>query len=44
MAFNATFVNDIGRAAYMSYRRRWIAEREPDNGGDSEPTALIPRN
>lgn len=43
-SFNATFVNDIGRAAYMSYRRRWIAEREPGNGGDSESTALIPRN
>lgn len=26
-SFNATFANDIGRAAYMSYRRRWIAAR-----------------
>lgn len=25
-SFNATFVNDVGRAAYMSYRRRWIQE------------------
>jgi len=25
-SFNAVFVNDIGRAAYMSYRRRRIAE------------------
>ncbi|PYN84958.1 MAG: hypothetical protein DMD89_38520 [Candidatus Rokuibacteriota bacterium] len=25
-SFNGTFTNDIGRAAYMSYRRRWIAE------------------
>lgn len=27
-AFNSTFVNDIGKAAYMSYRRRKIAEVE----------------
>jgi uncharacterized protein (DUF697 family) len=27
-SFNANFANDIGRAAYMSYRRRWIAEQE----------------
>ena len=27
-SFNATFVNDIGRAAYMCYRRRHIAEHE----------------
>lgn len=26
-SFNASFVNDVGEAAYMSYRRRWIAER-----------------
>jgi len=26
-SFNATFMNDVGRAAYMSYRRRWIAEQ-----------------
>ena len=25
-SFNGTFTNAIGRAAYMSYRRRWIAE------------------
>lgn len=25
-SFNATFVNDIGRASYMCYRRRFIAE------------------
>jgi hypothetical protein len=30
-SFNATFVNDVGRAAYMSYRRRWLAERSPEN-------------
>ena len=30
-SFNATYANDIGRAAFMIYRRRWIAERE---GGD----------
>ena len=27
-SFNATYANDIGRAAFMTYRRRWIAERE----------------
>jgi hypothetical protein len=27
-SFNATFVNDIGRASYMCYRRRFIAEHE----------------
>ena len=27
-SFNATFANDIGRTAFMSYRRRWIAEHE----------------
>ncbi len=26
--FNATFINDVGKAAYMSYRRRKIAEFE----------------
>ena len=26
-SFNLTFANDIGRAAYMCYRRRWIAAR-----------------
>ncbi|HUY34442.1 MAG TPA: EcsC family protein [Pirellulales bacterium] len=31
-SFNATFINDIGRTAFMSYRRRWIAEREPPDG------------
>jgi hypothetical protein len=31
-SFNETFVNDVGRAAYMTYRRRWIAERESDDG------------
>ena len=33
--FNATFVNDVGRAAYMSYRRRKILEiegREDEEG------------
>jgi len=25
-SFNATFVNDVGRAAYMNYRRRWIEQ------------------
>ncbi|MCY2963793.1 MAG: EcsC family protein [Planctomycetota bacterium] len=39
-SFNATFINDIGRAAYMSFRRRWIAEQfgdggEPGGGGGS---------
>lgn len=24
-SFNGTFMNDVGRAAYMNYRRRWIA-------------------
>ena len=27
-SFNATFVNDVGRAAFMSYRRRRITELE----------------
>jgi len=26
-SFNATYANDIGKAAYMSYRRRYIAEK-----------------
>jgi uncharacterized protein (DUF697 family) len=26
-SLNGTLANDIGKAAYMSYRRRWIAER-----------------
>ena len=31
VSFNGVFVNDVGRAAYMSYRRRRIAEmKEPD--------------
>ncbi len=30
-SFNASFVHDAGEAAYMSYRRRWIADAEgPD--------------
>lgn len=33
-SFNATFINDIGRAAYMSYRRRWLAERESAERAD----------
>ncbi len=28
-SLNATLANDIGRAAYMSYRRRWMDERNP---------------
>ncbi len=36
-SFNATFVNDIGRAAYMSYRRRWILEHiDRSSGPDNE--------
>ncbi|HYE19886.1 MAG TPA: EcsC family protein [Tepidisphaeraceae bacterium] len=27
-AFNATFLNDVAKAAYMSYRRRFMSERE----------------
>lgn len=35
-SFNATFVNDVGRAAYMSYRRRWIQEKiDPRSGPDN---------
>lgn len=37
-SFNAAFVNDIGRAAYMSYRRRWIADIERQQRGD-DPAA-----
>ena len=28
-SFNGTYANDIGRTAFMSYRRRWLAEHEP---------------
>lgn len=28
-SLNGTLANDIGKAAYMSYRRRWLAEGEP---------------
>ena len=34
-SFNATFINDVGRAAYMSYRRRWIAERDGNAADES---------
>ena len=36
-SFNATFINDVGRAAYMSYRRRWIQEHidGPDGAAGS---------
>jgi hypothetical protein len=27
-SFNGTYANDIGRAAFMTYRRRWLGERE----------------
>lgn len=27
-SLNGTLAHDVGKAAYMSYRRRWIAERE----------------
>jgi hypothetical protein len=30
-SFNASFVNDVGRAAYMNYRRRWITEHDATN-------------
>jgi EcsC protein family len=30
-SFNGIYANDIGRTAYMSYRRRWIAEREANS-------------
>lgn len=39
-SFNATFINDIGRTAYMSYRRRWIAEREGGDDGGSGSAGL----
>ena len=41
-SFNATFVNDIGRAAYMSYRRRRIAELE-EPGGAARLTTSPPK-
>ena len=31
-SFNGTYANDIGRTAFMSYRRRWIAEHETTPG------------
>jgi len=33
-SFNGILANDIGRAAYMNYRRRWIADHTepPDEG------------
>jgi len=34
-SFNATFVNDVGRAAYMNYRRRWIEEHHASIDDDS---------
>ena len=37
-SLNGTLANDIGKAAYMSYRRRWISER--GGGGDSTLTLL----
>jgi hypothetical protein len=40
-SFNATFVNDVGRAAYMSYRRRWIAEHEAKEGNRDDPEAPL---
>lgn len=36
-SFNATFANDIARAAYMSYRRRWIAEQDAKLPAPSTP-------
>jgi len=32
-SFNAALVNDVAWAAYMSYRRRWIKEREEGENG-----------
>ena len=34
-SFNAAFVNDIGCAAYMCYRRRWIQEQIDGDASDS---------
>lgn len=36
-SLNGTLANDIGKAAYMSYRRRWISEK---SGGDSSGGAI----
>ncbi|MDC0358049.1 EcsC family protein [Oligoflexia bacterium] len=46
-SFNAVFVNDVGQAAYMLYRRRRIAELEgpklanPKGGGVSEDEDVV---
>lgn len=36
-SFNGVLANDIGKAAYMSYRRRWIADRS-----GTPPDAAVP--
>lgn len=33
-SLNGTLANDIGKAAYISYRRRWIAEQDGNDGTD----------
>jgi len=40
-SFNATFINDVGRAAYMSYRRRWVREHIDGPGGLAGAPAAI---
>jgi len=42
-SFNGTFINDVGRAAYMNYRRRWIAEQEHVVDGKVKKTPRQPR-
>jgi hypothetical protein len=39
-SFNATFINDVGRAAYMSYRRRWIQEHIDGQDGPAGATTM----
>ena len=36
-SMNGTLANDIGKAAYMSYRRRWIAENASGGGEGRRP-------
>ena len=44
-SLNGTLANDVGKGAYMSYRRRWIAEHARGHGGTSgrNGTRLVAR-
>lgn len=40
-SFNATFINDVGRAAYMSYRSRWVQEHIDGPDGPAGASAAV---